>query len=91
MNGDPGFSGQMLKNDSVLYTAGEILKQPDLANTLRRISETDGDDFYKGETAKKIVEDMVANNGFVSLEDLKNYQAPDMRYVSIVLIAVANA
>ena len=82
MINDPGFRGQMLKNDSILYEAGEILKQPDLAMTLQRIAETNGDDFYKGETAEKIVADMEANGGFVSLEDLKNYEAPDMRYVT---------
>ena len=82
MINDPGFRGQMLKNDSILYKAGELLKQPDLGATLQRIAETNGDDFYKGETAQKIVADMEANGGFVSLEDLKNYEAPDMRYIT---------
>lgn len=82
MMNDPGFRGQMLKKDSILYEAGEILKQPDLAMTLQRIAETNGDDFYKGETAEKIVADMEANGGFVTLEDLKNYKAPDMRYIT---------
>ncbi len=82
MLSDPGFRGQMLKNDSILYESGEILKQPDLANTLQRISNTKGNDFYKGEIAQKIVTDMEANGGYVSLEDLKNYEAPDMRYVT---------
>lgn len=79
---DPGFRGQMLKSDTILYTAGESLKQPDLANTLQRIADTGGDDFYNGEIAQKIVEDMKANGGYVSLEDLKQYEAPDMRYVT---------
>ena len=82
MLSDPGFRGQMLKNDSILYESGEILKQPDLANTLQRISNTKGNDFYKGEIAQKIVTDREANGGYVSLEDLKNYEAPDMRYVT---------
>lgn len=82
MMNDPGFRSQMLKNDSILYEAGDILKQPDLAMTLQRIAETNGDDFYKGKTAEMIVADMEANGGFVSLEDLKNYEAPDMRYIT---------
>lgn len=77
-----GFRTQMLKQDSILYNAGEILKQPDLANTLRRIAETEGQDFYSGETAEKIVEDMEANGGYVTMEDLQKYEAPDMRYVT---------
>lgn len=82
MLNDLGFRKQMLKNDSILYKAGEVLKQPDLANTLQRIADTEGDDFYNGETAKKIAADMEANNGFVTLKDLKNYEASDMRYVT---------
>jgi len=62
---DAGFRKQMLKNDSILYKAGEILKQPDLAKTLQRIANTKGDDFYNGETAKQIASDMEANGGYV--------------------------
>ena len=39
---NPGFRGQMLKNDTVTYGTGEILRQPDLAKTLQRIAETNG-------------------------------------------------
>lgn len=78
---DPGFRNQMLKNDTSTYEAGEILKQPDLAKTLKRIATTNGKDFYEGETARLIVEDMAANDGFVTQEDLTNYQALDARYV----------
>lgn len=79
---DPGFRNQMFKNDSILYQAGETLKQPDLAATLQRIAETNGADFYEGQTAKMIAADMAANGGYVSLNDLKNYKAHDMRYVT---------
>jgi len=79
---NPGFKAHMLKGDSITYTAGEILKQPALAQTLKRIAATGGKDFYEGETAKMIVADMEANGGFVSLEDLKNYRALDARYVT---------
>jgi len=82
MKEDAGFRSQMLKNDSILYKAGEILKQPDLANSLQRIADSEGSDFYHGQIAQQIVSDMEANGGFVSLEDLKNYEAPDMRYVT---------
>ena len=77
-----GFRMHMLKNDSILYKSGEILKQPTLAKTLQLIADTEGEDFYKGEIAKKIASDMEANGGYVTLEDLKNYQATDMRYVT---------
>ena len=79
---NPGFKAQMLKEDSITYKAGEILKQPDLAETLKRIAATGGKDFYEGETAEKIAADMEVNGGFVSLDDLKNYKALDARYVT---------
>jgi len=82
MLNDPGFRGQMLKNDSALYNVGEILKQPDLAKTLERIAVTNGADFYKGETARLIAKDMSENGGFVTMEDMKNYRALDARYVT---------
>ena len=79
---NPGFKAQMLKNDTATYEAGEILTQPDLAKTLQRIADTKGKDFYEGETAKKIAEDMAANGGFVTEADLKAYKALDARYVT---------
>lgn len=82
MMSDPGFRSQMLKQDSILYKAGDILKQSDLAQTLKRIADTEGDDFYNGQTARQIASDMEANGGYVRLEDLKNYTAPDMRYIT---------
>ncbi|WP_424964128.1 gamma-glutamyltransferase family protein [Ekhidna sp.] len=79
---DPGFRNYMLKKDTTTFKAGEILKQPDLANTLKRIANSDGDDFYRGETARIISKDMKANNGFITSEDLANYRALDARYIS---------
>ncbi|MEM9328038.1 MAG: gamma-glutamyltransferase, partial [Bacteroidota bacterium] len=79
---DAGFRGQMLKSDSIPYEAGEVLKQPDLAKTLQRIADTGGDDFYKGETAGRIEQDMAENGGFVTKADLAQYQALDARYVT---------
>ena len=51
-----------------------LIKLPDLANTLGLIATYGKDGFYKGETAKKIVEAMNKNNGLMSLEDFKNYK-----------------
>ena len=52
-----------------------LLKLPDLANTLNLISKHGRDGFYKGETAKKIVEAMQKNNGLMSLNDFSDYKA----------------
>lgn len=54
---------------------GGVFKQPELAETLRRIANQGADDFYRGETAKLLVAQMQRDNGLISAEDLNNYQA----------------
>ena len=51
-----------------------ILKREDLAQTLERIATEGKKAFYQGEVAQKIVDAMNNNGGFISLEDLRNYQ-----------------
>ena len=61
------------KTDKSNYQAGEILKLPDLAWTLKQLSDYGPDAFYKGEIAKKIVKEMEKNGGLITAKDLKNY------------------
>jgi len=53
----------------------EILRQPDLARTMRTIAREGADAFYKGEIAGKIIEDVERNGGILSAQDLSGYQA----------------
>lgn len=62
------------KEDGGNYQPGETLVQADLAESLRLIAEHGPSAFYEGEIAQKIVADMEANDGLVTLEDLQNYQ-----------------
>lgn len=57
------------------WKAGDTLVQTDLANTLKRIRDNGAAGFYKGETAKLIVEEMKRGGGIISYNDLKNYTA----------------
>ena len=57
------------------YQAGDILKQPDLARSLERIADQGPAGFYEGETALLLEKEMKANNGLITREDLKKYQA----------------
>lgn len=57
------------------YEAGEILRQPDLARTLRRIAVRGPAEFYEGETARLIAKEMQSHGGLITLEDLEGYQA----------------
>ena len=50
---------------------GHLVKQPDLAKTLRAISELGAEAFYQGDIAKCTVPDMQSRKGIVSKSDLK--------------------
>ena len=54
---------------------GDTLKYPALANTLRRILQNGRDEFYRGETAKILASFIQEQGGFVTQEDLANYEA----------------
>ena len=59
------------------WKEGDLLVQPELAATLKRISSKGMNGFYKGTTAKLIVAEMKRSNGIISLDDLKNYKAKE--------------
>jgi gamma-glutamyltranspeptidase/glutathione hydrolase len=56
-------------------SADSLFKQAELAATLRRIAESGPDDFYRGETARLIVEQMAESDGLLTMEDLATYEA----------------
>jgi gamma-glutamyltranspeptidase/glutathione hydrolase len=62
-------------NGERCYEADQVLIQPDLGKTLSRIATEGAGDFYEGETARILAEEMKANGGEVTLEDLKAYAA----------------
>jgi gamma-glutamyltranspeptidase/glutathione hydrolase len=70
----PASLAQFSKN-GVPYSAGEILRQPDLARSLQRIADQGPAGFYEGETALLLEKEMKAHGGLITREDLKNYQA----------------
>ena len=55
--------------------AGELFKQPELAETLKLISSNGKDGFYKGKTAKVISNFMAKNGGIITEKDLANYRS----------------
>ena len=56
---------------------GDKFVQPELAATLKRIRDRGASDFYEGETAHKLAAAMAANDGLITLADLKAYQAEE--------------
>ncbi len=65
---------QTLLHDGEIPGLGSLLKQPDLARTLRTMSAEGADGFYQGEVAQKLVASVQANGGIWSLQDLNQYQ-----------------
>jgi gamma-glutamyltranspeptidase/glutathione hydrolase len=59
------------------WKKGDTLFQKDLANTLKRIRDFGAKGFYEGETARLIAAQMKKDNGLITEEDLKNYQAKE--------------
>jgi gamma-glutamyltranspeptidase/glutathione hydrolase len=55
------------------WKAGDTLIQKDLASTLRRISKNGLNGFYRGKTARLIVQEMKRGNGIITKKDLRNY------------------
>ena len=67
-----------LKDGKEKYKPGEIWKQPDLAETLKRIKDNGANGFYQGETAKLIEDFMKANGGLITRQDLLKYKAEEL-------------
>jgi len=68
-----------VNKDSILFTKNwqenDTIKYPALAVTLTKIQQNGKDEFYKGETAKQLVDFVQANGGIITLEDLDKYEA----------------
>jgi len=57
------------------YKERDTIKYLALAETLKRISKNGRDEFYKGETAQKLVDYLNEKGGIISREDLGKYEA----------------
>jgi gamma-glutamyltranspeptidase/glutathione hydrolase len=73
-------SQRIFLNGGQMWKAGDTLKQPELAGTLKRIARNGAEEFYRGETAHALADEMARNGGIVTLEDLAHY-APKVREV----------
>jgi gamma-glutamyltranspeptidase/glutathione hydrolase len=62
--------------DGKLYQEGEILRQPELAQTLERIA-SNPDDFYHGEMARELAAAVQKDGGLITAADLAAYQVKE--------------
>jgi gamma-glutamyltranspeptidase/glutathione hydrolase len=73
-------SQRIFLNGGRHFKTGDTLKQPELAATLKRIAKSGSEEFYRGETARVLADEMDKNGGILSLEDLARYK-PKVREV----------
>jgi gamma-glutamyltranspeptidase/glutathione hydrolase len=68
------------ESENIYYQNGDpvkehlVMKRPDLAWTFREIARNGEEAFYTGSIAKKIVQSMKQNGGYISAKDLKEYK-----------------
>jgi gamma-glutamyltranspeptidase/glutathione hydrolase len=73
-------SRRIFLNDGKMFQPGDTLRQPELAATLKRIARNGANEFYTGETARMLVDDMSRLGGLITLDDLAKYR-PKIREV----------
>lgn len=71
----PGSARVFVKPDTSDFLPGERFRQPELAETLRRLRDEGRDGFYRGRTADLIVAEMRRGGGLITHEDLATYEA----------------
>jgi gamma-glutamyltranspeptidase/glutathione hydrolase len=65
---------RILLKDGAFWNEGDTLKQPELAETLRRLARGGPREFYEGRTATLLVAEMDRGGGIVTAEDLRAYR-----------------
>ena len=68
--------------DGKPLAAGDTLRNPDLAWVLEQIAAKGADGFYKGEVARRIVEDLRGKGNAIRLTDMSRYFAAERAPVS---------
>jgi gamma-glutamyltranspeptidase / glutathione hydrolase len=71
----PASRRYFLKPDGSAYDAGDRFVQRDLARTLRGLADEGGEAFYRGWIADSIHADMSARGGFITRDELAQYEA----------------
>ncbi|MCA1555355.1 MAG: gamma-glutamyltransferase [Acidobacteria bacterium] len=70
-------SKRIFLNNGRYFKEGDTLRQPELAATFSRLQRGGAREFYEGETARLIAEDMKRHKGLMTLSDLRGYEAKE--------------
>ena len=78
----PEFGEIFLDERGLHCGVGEVIQNPDLGRTLRRIAEGGRDAFYTGDMARAMVESVNKYGGVFTLEDLASYEVRVLKPVA---------
>lgn len=70
-----GFRRTFLKPDRQPYQPGEVMKQPDLAQTLKTIGKGGGRSFYEGDLTHRIVRYLGEHGGILTEQDFHQHRS----------------
>jgi gamma-glutamyltranspeptidase/glutathione hydrolase len=63
-----------MRADGTHKKLGDLVKNPDLAGTLRMLARDGAESFYTGEIAARVADDMARHGGLMTLSDLHNFK-----------------
>jgi gamma-glutamyltranspeptidase / glutathione hydrolase len=79
---NPEASRVYLRLDGTPPAAGDLLRNPDYADSLAWLAGAGPDDFYRGRLADTMAADLAANDSYVTREDLATYRLRDVAPVT---------
>ncbi|MGA8531431.1 MAG: gamma-glutamyltransferase [Acidobacteriaceae bacterium] len=74
-------SRKIFQRDGDFYKSGDTFRQPELAETLRRIAENP-EDFYQGAMARQIAQAIQQGGGLITANDLAHYTVKERKPVT---------
>jgi gamma-glutamyltranspeptidase/glutathione hydrolase len=69
-------------NNGKFHNEGDTFRQPDLSATFARLQRAGPNEFYGGQTARMIVDDVKRHKGLITLTDMENYVAKERQPVT---------
>src|SRR2546423_7321002 len=72
-----GETKRIYLNNGKFYNEGDLFRQPDLAATFARLQQRGPDEFYEGQTARTIADDMKRHGGLITMTDMSGYVAKE--------------
>lgn len=72
LHGTPDFD-RVFRPNGVSLRAGELLRQPELAATFRRLREHGPDEFYLGESATNSLAHLASRGSFLAMDDFADF------------------